>query len=129
MGLYAAVDFKAGERLTVYTGRSLGKERSESANDALAELKRQGKAGHVMTMGGELIDGREAKTAAQYINANIGSTHYETSDDGKRAWKVAVPKVAANAKMDRTGRSGTISVVDGGVGSEVLMVPLGRTAY
>lgn len=67
-----------------------------------------------MTIGGALIDGREAKTAAQYINANIGSTRYETSDDGKRAWKVAVPQVAANAKMDRTGRTGTISVVDNG---------------
>ena len=124
MGLYAARDFREREMLTVYTGTSLGKDKTREATAALEALMREGKAKHIRVVGGELIDGRGAPTAAQYINAGVESTRYEVNEDGKTARKVRVPWVNSNAQIDRTGRNGTISVKGGTRilrGSEIIM--------
>ena len=118
-GVYASRDYSSGEAITAYVGKIIGAydgERDDYAGyremervSAPREDGSMGKGGrHVMVVGGDLVDGADGYTGAQYINA---------------AYHIPAAVGINKAEM-KAGKDGTIRVVQRKTikkGEEILM--------
>ena len=77
-GLFAARDY-GKEYLAVYMGEDLGAEGSKEAQKEQTHRTAIGRADHMMAIAGRIVDGRQGRTGAQYINTSTGTTEHNNA--------------------------------------------------